>query len=85
MDQKEIEAKIKKANEVQDVLGSYFEKEELDVGTVISVLMNMLADLLKDSDTPPHHAMMMFGAIVTKHYENEEDEPNEKGVAQWLN
>jgi len=87
LDQDEIKAKFKKANELRDVLGSYFEKEELEVGVVISVLMSMLIDLMKDTDTPPHHAILMFGTLVAKTYEedDEEDEPNEEGVAQWLN
>jgi hypothetical protein len=68
------------------VLGSYFEKEELEVGIVISVLMSMLVNILKDTGTPPHHAILMFGTLVAKSYEDdEEDESNEEGVAQWVN
>ncbi len=82
----EIEAKFKKANEIKEVLGNYFEKEELEVGVVISVLMSMLINLMKDTETPPHHAILMFGTLVAKTYEDdEEDEPDEEGVAQWLN
>ena len=84
----EIKAKFKKANEIRDILGSYFEKEELEVGVVVSVLMSMLIHLMKDTGTPPHHAILMFGTLLTKTYEeddDEEDEPNEEGVAQWLN
>lgn len=87
LDEDEIKAKFKKANELRDVLGSYFEKEELEVGVVISVLMSMLVGILKDTETPPHHAILMFGTLVAKEYEDEEeeDEPDEKGVAQWVN
>jgi len=88
LDQDEIKAKFKKANELKEVLGTYFEKEELEVGIVISVLMSMLVGILKDTETPPHHAILMFGTLVAKSYEEddeEEDEPNEEGVAQWLN
>jgi len=90
LDQDEIKAKFKKANELRDVLGSYFEKEELEVGVVVSVLMSMLINLMKDTGTPPHHAILMFGTLVAKTYEeddeeDEEDEPNEEGVAQWVN
>lgn len=83
----QIKAKFDKANELKEVLGNYFEKEELEVGVVISVLMSMLIDLMKDTETPPHHAILMFGTLVAKSYEedDEEDEPNEEGVAQWLN
>jgi len=87
LNEDEIKAKFKKANELRDVLGSYFEKEELEVGVVVSVLMSMLINLMKDTETPPHHAILMFGTLVAKTYEedDEEDEPNEEGVAQWLN
>ncbi len=82
----ELKAKFKKANELRDILGNYFEKEELEVGVVISVLMSMLINLMKDTETPPHHAILMFGTLVAKTYEDdEEDEPDEEGVAQWLN
>jgi len=86
----QIKAKFDKANELKEVLGNYFEKEELEVGVVVSVLMSMLVGILKDTETPPHHAILMFGTLVAKSYEEddeeyEEDEPNEKGVAQWLN
>ncbi len=87
LSQDEIKAKFKKANELRDILGNYFEKEELEVGVVISVLMSMLIALMKDTGTPPHHAIMMFGTLLTKVYEedDEEDEPNEEGSMQWLN
>jgi hypothetical protein len=88
LNEDEIKAKFKKANELKEVLGTYFEKEELEVGVVVSVLMSMLVGILKDTETPPHHAILMFGTLVAKSYEEddeEEDEPNEEGVAQWLN
>ena len=87
LNEDEIKAKFKKANELKEVLGTYFEKEELEVGIVISVLMSMLVGILKDTETPPHHAILMFGTLVAKSYEedDEENEPNEEGVAQWLN
>ena len=86
----EIKAKFDKADKLKEVLGTYFEKEELEVGVVISVLMSMLVGILKDTETPPHHAILMFGTLVAKSYEeedeeDEEDKPNEEGVAQWLN
>jgi len=88
----EIKAKFDKANELKEVLGNYFEKEELEVGVVVSVLMSMLVGILKDTETPPHHAILMFGTLVAKSYEeddeeDEEDEevkPNEEKM-QWLN
>jgi len=88
----QIKAKFDKANELKEVLGNYFEKEELEVGVVISVLMSMLIDLMKDTETPPHHAILMFGTLVAKSYEEDDEEnevdeevkPNEEKM-QWLN
>jgi hypothetical protein len=86
MDNKELKEKFEQADKIKEVLGSYFEKEELEVGIVISVLMSMLVNILKDTGTPPHHAILMFGTLVAKSYEDdEEDESNEEGVAQWVN
>ena len=87
MDKKELKEKFEQADKIKEVLGTYFEKEELEVGVVISVLMSMLVGILKDTETPPHHAILMFGTLVAKSYEedDEEDKPNEEGVAQWLN
>jgi hypothetical protein len=50
-------------------------------------MMSMLVGILKDTGTPPHHAILMFGTLVAKSYEedDEEDESNKEGVAQWLN
>ena len=88
MEDSEVKAKVEQAHKIQEVLGSYFEKEELEVGMVVGVLMSMLVRIMRDAGTPPHHAILMFGTAVAKAYEDddEEDEPNEeKGVAQWLN
>ena len=55
---------------------------------VVGVLMTMLVRIMRDADTPPHHAILMFGTAVARAYEedDEEDESDEeKGVAQWLN
>lgn len=86
MDKEELKEKFEQADKIKEVLGSYFEKEELEVGIVISVLMSMLVNILKDTGTPPHHAILMFGTLVAKSYEDdEEDESNDEGVAQWVN
>jgi hypothetical protein len=92
LNEDQIKAKFDKANELKEVLGNYFEKEELEVGVVISVLMSMLIDLMKDTGTPPHHAILMFGTLVAKSYEEDDEEnevdeevkPNEEKM-QWLN
>jgi hypothetical protein len=87
MDKKELKEKFEQADKIKEVLGTYFEKEDLEVGIVISVLMSMLVGILKDTGTPPHHAILMFGTLVATSYEedDEEDESNKEGVAQWLN
>lgn len=89
MEEAELKQKLDQANKVKEVLGTYFEKEELEVGMVVGVLMSMLVTIMKDAGTPPHHAILMFGTAVAKCYEDDEDEneeePDEKGVAQWLN
>lgn len=86
MEQEEIKAKLEQATKIKEVLGTYFEKEELEVGMVVGVLMSMLVSIMKDAGTPPHHAILMFGTAVAKCYEDDdEEESNEEGVAQWLN
>ena len=86
MEEAELKAKAEQARKIQEVLGTYFEKEELEVGMVVGVLMSMLVKIMRDADTPPHHAILMFGTAVAKCYEDDdEEEPNEEGVAQWLN
>ncbi len=86
MNEAELKQKFEQANKIKEVLGTYFEKEELEIGMVVGVLMSMLVNVMKDADTPPHHAILMFGTAVAKCYDDDdEDESNEEGVAQWLN
>jgi hypothetical protein len=87
MDEAELKQKFEQANKIKEVLGTYFEKEELEIGMVVGVLMSMLVNVMKDADTPPHHAILMFGTAVAKCYDDDddEDESNKEGVAQWLN
>lgn len=85
----EIDALFKKANGLREVLGTYFEKEELEVGVVASVLMSMLVDIMIQNETPPHHAILMFGTLVASKYadeeEGEEDEADNAGEDKWQN
>lgn len=81
----ELKAKFEQTTKIKEVLASYFEKEELEVGVVISVLMTMLIDVMEASGTPPHHAILMFGTLVTKTYDGNEEDEDEEGVAQWAN
>jgi hypothetical protein len=85
MEEAELKQKFEQVNEIKEVLGSYFEKEELEVGMVVSVLMSMLVTIMKEADTPPHHAIMLFGTAICKSYEDNEDKTDEEGVAKWVN
>jgi hypothetical protein len=85
MEDAEVKAKVEQATKVREILGTYFEKEELEVGMVVGILMSMLVQIMRDAETPPHHAILMFGTAVAKAYEEDDEEPNEEGVAQWLN
>jgi hypothetical protein len=47
------------------LLGSYFEKEDIEVGIVISVLlMTMLVNIMLGTCTPPHHAILTLWEAV---------------------
>jgi hypothetical protein len=95
MNEKENEDAIKRheqLKEIQDVLGSYFEKEDMEVGMVMSVLFTMLINtMLGHANVPPHEAIRLFSQAVCDYTEQaEEDEvnvevkPNEEKM-QWLN
>lgn len=88
----ELKAKAEKAHEIKKSLSAYFEKEDLEIGVVVGILMTMLVEVLEATDTPPHHAILMFGTLVAQRHDDKdesddegEDEPDEKGVMQWLN
>jgi hypothetical protein len=96
MNEKENEDAIKRheqLREIQDALGSYFEKEDMEVGMVMSVLFTMLINtMLGHANVPPHEANRLFTQAVCDYVEQaEEDEkldvevkPNEEKM-QWLN
>jgi hypothetical protein len=96
MNEKENEDAIKRheqLREIQDALGSYFEKEDMEVGMVMSVLFTMLINtMLGHANVPPHEAIRLFTQAVCDYVEQaEEDEkldievkPNEEKM-QWLN
>ena len=79
-----------KVKDVTESLATYFDKEELEVGVVMSVLVTMCVDtMLRQGGMPPHEAIKLFAQAVCHAYENDEeeedeDEPNE-GEVQWLN
>jgi hypothetical protein len=79
-----------KIKDITDSLSNYFDKEEVEVGVVMSVLLTMCVHtMLKQGGVPPHEAISIFAQAVCNASEDEEDieddiEPNE-GEMQWLN
>jgi hypothetical protein len=95
MNEEENEVAIKKHEQLKyiaDTLGSYFEKEDMEVGMVMSVLFTMLINtMLRHANVPPHEAIRLFTQAVCDYVEQaEEDEVdievklNEEKM-QWLN
>jgi 20S proteasome alpha/beta subunit len=92
MQDKEIDEKREQLEKIQDALGSYFEKEDMEIGMVMSVLFTMLINtMLGHTKMPPHEAIRLFVNAVSDYVEqSEEDEvdfevkPNEEKM-QWLN
>ena len=79
--------------EIQDALGSYFEKEDMEIGMVMSVLFTMLINtMLGHARVPPHEAIRLFTQAVCDYEEQAEEgeeldievKPNEEKM-QWLN
>jgi hypothetical protein len=88
MQDKEIEDRQEQMQKITESLGSYFEKEDMEVGMVMSVLFTMLINtMLGHAKVPPHEAIRLFANAVSDYVEQDEvdDEPNEEGVTQWLN
>jgi hypothetical protein len=91
MQDKEINDKREQMEKIQDALGSYFEKEDMEIGMVMSVLFTMLINtMLGHTKMPPHEAIRLFTQAVCDYAEQAEDEvdfevkPNEEKM-QWLN
>jgi hypothetical protein len=91
MQDKEINDKREQMEKIQDALGSYFEKEDMEIGMVMSVLFTMLINtMLGHTKMPPHEAIRLFTQAVCDYAEQVEDEvdfevkPNEEKM-QWLN
>jgi hypothetical protein len=98
MNEEENEVVIKKQEQLKliaDTLGSYFEKEDMEVGMVMSVLVTMLVNtMLGHTDMPPHEAIRLFTQAICDYVEQAEAEadaevdfevkPNEEKM-QWLN
>jgi len=94
MNEEENEVAIKKHEQLKyiaDTLGSYFEKEDMEVGMVMSVLVTMLVNtMLSHTDMPPHEAIRLFTQAICDYVDEAENEIdievklNEEKV-QWIN
>jgi hypothetical protein len=90
MTSEEAEEKQKQLKDIADALGSYFEKEQMEVGLVMSVLFTMLINTMLDhASMPPHEAIRLFSQAVCDFVDRHEEEvnevkPNEEKL-QWLN
>ena len=89
MEDKEMKARKEQLVQMRDALGSYFEKEEMEVGMVMSVLLTMLVEtMLEHAKMEPHTAMLIMNKAIANAYDDtdddEEDELNE-GETKWLN
>ena len=92
IDNEDIAKKQEQLKHIADTLGTYFEKEDMEVGMVMSVLFTLLIDTMLDhANVPPHEAIRLFSQAVCDYVERSvEDEvdievkPNEEKM-QWLN
>jgi hypothetical protein len=91
MEDKEMKARKEQLIQMRDALGSYFEKEDMEVGMVMSVLLTMLVEtMIEHAKMQPHTAMLVMNKAIAHAYDeidNEEDDDNDdtKGETQWLN
>ena len=78
-----------KVKDITESLANYFDKEEVEVGVVMSVLLTMCVHtMLKQGKVPPHEAISIFAQAVCNASEDEEeidDDENNEGEMQWLN
>jgi len=90
MNEKEMKERKEQLVQMRDALGSYFEKEDMEVGMVMSVLLAMLVEtMLEHAKMQPHTAMLVMNRAVAHAYDgindDEEEDDNNEGVSQWLN
>ena len=80
MEDKEMKDRKEQLVQMRDTLGSYFEKEDMEVGMVMSVLLTMLVEtMLEHAKMEPHTAMLIMNKAIAHAYEDtdDDDEPNE--------
>ena len=79
-----------KVKDITENLADYFDKEEIEVGVVMSVLLTMCVHtMLKQGGIPPQDAIMIFSQAVCHAVDNDEEDDDDdelnKGEMQWLN
>ena len=92
IDNEDVAKKREQLKYIADTLVSYFEKENMEIGMVMSVMFTMLINTMLDhANIPPHEAIRLFVNAVSDYVERSvEDEvdievkPNEEKM-QWLN
>lgn len=74
-----------KVKDITESLASYFDKEEVEVGVVMSVLLTMCVHtMLKQGGVPPHEAIMIFTQAVC-HMADSDEEDDEEEIPECLN
>jgi 20S proteasome alpha/beta subunit len=93
IDNEDVIKRHEQLEKIQDALGSYFEKEDMEIGMVMSVLLTMLINtMLGHAHIPPHEAIRLFSQAVCDYAEQAQEgeeldievKPNEEKM-QWLN
>ena len=78
MEDKEMKARKEQLIQMRDALGSYFEKEDMEVGMVMSVLLTMLVEtMIEHAKMEPHTAMLVMNKAIAHAYEGLEDEEDD--------
>jgi hypothetical protein len=81
--EEELDAMAEKLHTVKTEIGELFEKHDLDMGEVISLLMSMLVSVGCDSVSP----LKLVSALAQgcQAYETIKEASEERGNLQWLN
>jgi len=79
----ELDAMKEKLSVVRLEIGELFEKHDLDMGEVVSLLMSMLVQI--GCDTVPSLTLVSALAQGCHAYESMQETKEERGSVQWLN
>jgi hypothetical protein len=75
-----------KVKDITESLANYFDKEEVEVGVVMSVLLTMCVHtMLEQGGVSPHEAIRIFADAICFHEKESEDDDDNEGEMQWLN